>query len=98
MPSPEARKEPYAPVNCDFTDELEFVAVRKIPVAVSHWSEKDQLVQSEGRIMDIETTAAKEEFLVMSGGERVRLDHIQEIKITAAPNSPAPRSSYRSAR
>lgn len=87
LPGPMAkaadRKEPYAPVDCDFTDELEFVAVRKIPVTVSHWNEKDELVKSQGRITDIQTTSSKEEFLVMSGGERVRLDHIHELRLTA---------------
>lgn len=81
MPSAEKRKEPYAPVDCDFTDELEFVAVRKIPVVVSHWNQSDELVKAEGLIADIQTTASKEEFLVMSSGARIRLDHIFELRI-----------------
>lgn len=87
LPGPMAkasdRREPYAPVDCDFTDELEFVAVRKIPVTLSHWNAKDQLVKSHGLITDIQTTSSKEEFLVMSSGERVRLDHIFELRISA---------------
>lgn len=76
------RKARYEPVDCDFTDELEFVAVRKIPVTVSHWNDQDTLTKSEGLITDIQTTASKEEFLVMSKGERIRLDHIHELRIT----------------
>jgi transcriptional antiterminator Rof (Rho-off) len=76
------RKAQYTPVDCDFTDELEFVAVRKIPVTVSHWDEEDRLVKSEGLVADIQTTASKEEFLVMKSGEKIRLDHIFELRIT----------------
>lgn len=83
MNSAENRIEPYSPVSCDFTDELEFVSVRKIPVTVSHWNAQDQLVKSRGTITDIVTTASKEEFLVMSNGENVRLDHIFELRIAA---------------
>jgi len=82
MASPENRKEPYAPVDCDFTDELEFVSVKKIPVTVSHWDDQNRLVRSKGLVTDIFTSPSKEEFLVMSGGEKVRLDHIQELRIT----------------
>jgi Rho-binding antiterminator len=80
MPSPAERNEAYSPVSCDFTDELEFVAVKKIPVKVSHWSETNELENHTGRIKDI-LTENKEEFLVLNTGERVRLDHIAEIKI-----------------
>lgn len=75
------RQAQYAPVNCDFTDELEYVAVRKIPVTVSHWNDADQLAKSEGLVTDIQTTPSKEEFLVMSSGARIRLDHIFELRI-----------------
>jgi transcriptional antiterminator Rof (Rho-off) len=79
MASAADRKAQYAPVDCDFTDELEFAAVRKLPLTVSHWNMSDTLVESQGVITDIETTSSKEEFLVMSSGERIRLDHIFEL-------------------
>lgn len=80
MLRPSDRKEAYAPVSCDFTDELEYVAVKKIPVAVTHWNENDELQNHQGRIKDI-LTENKEEFLVLDSGERVRLDHIRKITI-----------------
>lgn len=35
----------YEPVDCDFTDELEFVSVKKIRVEVKYWN-------SNGKLMD----------------------------------------------
>jgi Rho-binding antiterminator len=80
MTNPNSRKEAYIPVDCDFTDELEYAAIRKFPVEVSHWDERDELTESRGRIADI-YTKDKEEFLKLSSGEDIRLDHIARIRM-----------------
>ena len=70
----------YSPVDCDFTDELEYVAVKKISVTVKYWDKKDSKTESSGFIKDIET-ANQEEHLIMSNGDRIRLDYIIRVRI-----------------
>lgn len=74
-----ARKS-YQPVDCDFTDELEHVSVLKIAVTVKHWTDDGKLISSQGLITNI-ITENKEEHLVISNRDRVRLDRIFEIQI-----------------
>lgn len=71
---------PYVPVDCDFTDELEYVVVKKIKVEIQfHKSatEKDSVI---GYIVDI-YTFQKEEFVKLADGATIRLDRIIQIKI-----------------
>lgn len=70
----------YVPVDCDFTDELEFVSVKKIHIILSYWNSELKLAENRGLIVDILTTN-KEEFVVMSDGERIRLDRIFKLQI-----------------
>lgn len=83
IPPWDTSKEPvdvYAPIDCDFTDELEFVAVKKIMVKIKYWNKKNGLAESIGLIKDIET-ANQEEHLILSNGDRIRLDYIIQVKI-----------------
>ena len=70
----------YVPVDCDFTDELEFVCVKKINIILSYWNTELKLSEIRGLIVDILTTN-KEEFIVMSNGERIRLDRIVKLQV-----------------
>lgn len=87
-PSAQSASERYEPVDCDFVDELENFAVRKIPVIVEYWNDKAELVQLSGLIQDIFTTAEKEEFLRFSEGTTVRLDRIYEVREKELPPPP----------
>lgn len=70
----------YEPVDCDFTDELEFVSVKKIQVEVKYWGPNGALIDCTGRIIDI-FTKDKEEFMTMSDSTRIRLDRVFQIGI-----------------
>ncbi len=70
----------YQPVECDFTDELEFASVKKINVEVKYWNSLGELADSTGRIVDI-FTKNKEEFLTMTDSSHIRLDRIFQIRI-----------------
>lgn len=70
----------YEPVDCDFTDELEFVSVKKIQVEVKYWNSNGKLMDCTGQIIDI-FTKDKEEFLTMSDSSQIRLDRVFQIGI-----------------
>jgi transcriptional antiterminator Rof (Rho-off) len=70
----------YTPIDCDFTDELEFLAVKKILVEIEHWNKEGLTTKTSGLIRDIET-ANHEEHLIVTNGSRIRLDFIIQLKI-----------------
>lgn len=70
----------YDSVNCDFTDELEFVIIKKLQVELKYWNSKNILHAIRGRIIDI-FTKDHEEFLKMSNLTEVRLDRIASVHI-----------------
>lgn len=70
----------YEPVDCDFTDDLEFVSIKKILVEVRFWNAEAKMTECKAQIDDI-LTQNKEEFLIMSNSTRIRLDRIYEIRI-----------------
>ena len=79
-PDRNSLKAHYEPVSCDFTDEIEDLSVRKLPVDVSYWDQSANLKKACGRITDIFTSSEKEEFLKLEDGTLVRLDKILEVK------------------
>lgn len=80
LQSPAPMPASYSPVDCDFSDDLEFLSVKKIEVEVSHWSEASNLEKTVGLINDI-TIEEKIEFLFMSNGDKIRLDRISQLRI-----------------
>lgn len=70
----------YEPVGCDFSDELEEISVKKLPVDVAYWDESHRPAKARGRITDIFTSPSKEEFLKLDDGTQVRLDMIMEVR------------------
>jgi len=71
---------PYVPVDCDFTDELEYVAVKKILVEIKFDKTATQENSVIGYIVDI-YTFQKEEYVKVSDGTTIRLDRLVQIKI-----------------
>lgn len=88
-PNPRSTSDRYEPVDCDFVDELEDFAVRRIPVIVEYWNDRAELIQLSGLIRDIFTTSEKEEFLRISDGTEIRLDQIHQVREKELP-PPAP--------
>lgn len=74
----------YEPVSCDFSDELEELSVKKLPLDVAYWDEARRLATARGRITDIFTSPGKEEFLRLDDGSPhetlIRLDTIMEVR------------------
>lgn len=83
-PSADSVREHYEPVSCDFSDELEELSVKKLPVDVAYWDESHRLANACGRITDIFTSPGKEEFLKLDDGSPhetvIRLDTIMEVR------------------
>lgn len=78
--SPQDIPEVYEPVDCDFSDELEFAVIRQLPVEVKYWNVKNELHAIRGRIIDI-YTKNKAEYIKMSNQTLVRLDRIASVHI-----------------
>lgn len=70
----------YKPVDCDFTDELEFAVVKKLNVEVHFKKENEDISSVSGKLVDI-FTQNKEEFLKVSDGTLIRLDRVMEVRI-----------------
>lgn len=73
----------YRPIACDFHDRLEAFATTRTPVRLTLAKDPQGLgaeeILAEGRIADLYTTAEKEEFLRLEGGETFRLDRIRAV-------------------
>ena len=71
----------YQCVSCQFSDELETLAVKKVPSKITY-SENENEIDIEDLIVDFRTRN-KEEFLILKNGTQIRLDKI--IKINEIP-------------
>lgn len=72
---------PYAPVDCDFHDRLEALATTRRRVHITSRNEEGREQESsEGVIVDIYTTPAKEEFLRLDDDTSIRLDRILTVR------------------
>lgn len=70
----------YVPVDCDFTDELEYVVVKKLLVEIQLQKSATEIDSVTGYIVDI-YTFQKEEFVKLADGATIRLDRLVQIKI-----------------
>jgi Rho-binding antiterminator len=69
---------PYIPINCEFHDRLEDLAtVRK--VASIHYRDNDGAAKQRDAVIKDVFARGGEEYVVLSTGEQVRLDHLIEI-------------------
>lgn len=71
--------EPYKPIACHFYDELEALAVKKVKVTLTYINEQQTITLDNVLLIDFQTKN-KEEFVILSQGSKIRLDHIQSIK------------------
>jgi transcriptional antiterminator Rof (Rho-off) len=78
---PQPYSEKYVPVDCDFTDDLEFASVARVQLEITHETEDESTVVDIGSIVDIVTEVSKQEFAVLQNGTRIRLDRIRRLQI-----------------
>lgn len=71
--------DPYRPIDCGVHDRLEALAVLRRTVTVE-WVGEDGTAASGtvGRILDIQV-AEGAEWLILEGGERIRLDRLVRV-------------------
>ncbi len=70
----------YQPVNCDFTDELEYCCIYKLKLNIEYFFENQNLMTMSVQIKDI-YTHKQEEFVLLLNNLRIRLDHLVSLEI-----------------
>ena len=73
-------KQKYQPINCNFYDELEILAMRGQSCAIRFW--KDLEFQEQLEITDTILTIKiinKAEFLILKEGNPIRLDQLISV-------------------
>ncbi len=73
----------YIPISCSFYDQLEDIAVRKIKSKIIYLEDNSKKIV-EDYIVDFKNIN-KEEFLVLSSGDKIRLDMLIEVNNIKAP-------------
>ena len=76
----------YVPINCDFYDEIEILAMRKSKSTVIYLSENGEQTTIEGVIKNV-YSKNKEEFLEMESGLIFRLDRLVSLDGKVVPGS-----------
>ena len=70
----------YKPIDCGLYDEIELFAIKKIPVFLVYHSDQGTIIKTLQRILDTQTTALKEEYLILKNGTKVRMDRLISIE------------------
>ena len=77
-------REEYRPVDCGLHSEYELLAMHGSEIRLSYVSEQGEMLQEEGRVVDV-LTRDKAEYLVLSHQARtpleVRLDRISGFSL-----------------
>ena len=68
----------YIPINCSYYDELESIATLRKSVSVVYSNGKETITLNQVLIQDL-FTKDKEEFVELSSGHVIRLDHLIEV-------------------
>ena len=76
--------EAYKPINCDFHSVLEDLATRGAFSRIQYYSDINEFITAQAIIKDL-YTKEKEEFMVLSNGDIIRLDRIVRVNDHAAP-------------
>ena len=76
----------YVPIDCNFYDEIEILAMRKSKSTVVYLSEKDEQTTIEGVIKNV-FAKNKEEFLEMESGLIFRLDRLISLDGKEVPGA-----------
>lgn len=70
------KSKDYIPIDCNFYDELILLAQHRKPIVLMPNPGIDELPLT---VKDIVTRSTKEEFLVLSTGDEIRLDRIEAL-------------------
>ena len=70
---------PGSEISCDYTDELESLAVKRHPVVVTYGAEISEIKTSTGLIKDF-VTRHRVDYMIMSDGCEIPLKQIRGIK------------------
>ena len=76
----------YKPINCDLHSVLEHYSIRKETVSILYLNTLNEKVIVQTKIVDL-YTKNREEFLVMSNTNTIRLDQIIQINETSFDTS-----------
>ncbi|MFK8007904.1 MAG: hypothetical protein AB8H03_16220 [Saprospiraceae bacterium] len=79
-------KKKYIPIDCNFYDEIEILAMRKSKSTIVYLSEEEEQTTIEGVIKNV-YAKNKEEFLEMENGLVFRLDRLISLDGKIVPGS-----------
>lgn len=79
-------KKKYVPIDCNFYDEIEILAMRKSKSTVVYLSDKDEQTTLKGVIKNV-YAKNKEEFLEMESGLVFRLDRLISLDGKIVPGA-----------
>lgn len=79
-------KKKYIPIDCNFYDEIEILAMRKSKSTIVYLSEENEQRTIEGVIKNV-YAKNKEEFLEMESGLIFRLDRLVSLDGKIVPGS-----------
>jgi Rho-binding antiterminator len=65
----------YTPIDCNLYDRYEAWATLRTPLVIAHRTADGTVLTTPGTITDLRNEDGAE-WLVLGGGERIRLDHI----------------------
>ena len=72
------KEKTYRPISCDFHDELQLIALRKMTVPIVYRKQDGGQTVIDSTIADL-YTREKEEFLLLPSGEEIRLDRLVSV-------------------
>lgn len=78
-------EDKYLPVSCAFYDQLELLAMRRSKVSLIY-ELNEKPIRTEGIIEDVYSAEDRVEYLRLSSGEVIRLDHINQLNDTNIPD------------
>jgi len=78
-------KEKYIPINCDFYDEIEILAMRKNKCKIVYRDKEDKVQTLVDVIINDVYAKNKEEFLIINNELKIRLDQLISIDDKMVP-------------
>lgn len=78
-------KKKYVPISCNFYDELEAIAVRQQTSLIQYLNEAGEAQEAIGNIKDL-FVENKVEYMLLSNGQRIRLDTLLSVNGKALKN------------
>lgn len=75
----------YIPINCNFYDELEALAVLKKETVIQYYNDQGAALEKTARILDF-FIRDKVEYMKLSDATDIRLDYLIAVDGKALPN------------